>query len=124
MIEGNFLSEMVRSVRKDGIGALYWGFFAFCMESFPYDIMELVRASYTMFLNGILPLCHAGRVKGALAPCCVDEFGCFLLCPWPCTIIRRSPPNPALLGLSITPSMLTPCLANRPGYLWLVARCP
>ncbi|KIY95208.1 hypothetical protein MNEG_12754 [Monoraphidium neglectum] len=32
---------MASAVRRDGIGALYWGFFAFCMESFPYDIMEL-----------------------------------------------------------------------------------
>lgn len=43
MIKGNFLAEMVNAVRRDGVGALYWGFFAFCMESFPYDIMELVR---------------------------------------------------------------------------------
>jgi hypothetical protein len=35
---------MASAVRRDGIGALYWGFFAFCMESFPYDIMELVRS--------------------------------------------------------------------------------
>ncbi|KAI8469632.1 MAG: mitochondrial carrier domain-containing protein [Monoraphidium minutum] len=41
MIQGNFLAEMASAVKKDGPRALYWGFFAFCMESFPYDITEL-----------------------------------------------------------------------------------
>lgn len=42
MVQGNFLVEMLASVRKNGIGSVYWGFTSFCLESFPFDIMELV----------------------------------------------------------------------------------
>jgi hypothetical protein len=42
IVQGNFLAEMASAVRRDGIGALYWGFFSFCMESLPYDVVELV----------------------------------------------------------------------------------
>ncbi len=34
--------KMASAVRRDGPGALYYGLFAFMMESLPYDIMELV----------------------------------------------------------------------------------
>lgn len=42
MVGNNFLGEMVTAVRKGGPGALYWGFLPYCLESFPYDIAELV----------------------------------------------------------------------------------
>lgn len=38
---GNFLSAMVAAVRTGGLGSLYYGFTAFCLESLPYDVVEL-----------------------------------------------------------------------------------
>lgn len=40
-VGGNFVQEMATSVRKNGIGSLYWGFVPFLIESFPYDCTEL-----------------------------------------------------------------------------------
>lgn len=41
-IQGNFLREMWRGLRKSGPRSLYYGFGVYCLESVPYDITELL----------------------------------------------------------------------------------
>lgn len=40
-VGGNFMQEMAKTVRTQGVGGLYWGFVPFLIESFPYDCTEL-----------------------------------------------------------------------------------
>lgn len=41
-IQGNFLAEMWRVLRKSGPRSLYYGLIPYCFESWPYDISELL----------------------------------------------------------------------------------
>ncbi|GLC69728.1 hypothetical protein PLESTF_000873400 [Pleodorina starrii] len=46
LVQPNFMREMVATVRKEGVGGLYWGFLPHCFEAWPHDIAEL--ATYGM----------------------------------------------------------------------------
>ncbi|GIL53451.1 hypothetical protein Vafri_9052 [Volvox africanus] len=41
LVAPNFMREMVSTVRKEGVGGLYWGFLPHCFEAWPHDIAEL-----------------------------------------------------------------------------------
>jgi hypothetical protein len=62
LVGGNFMVEMGRAVQRGGPGALYWGFFPFLVESFPYDITELVGGGSWVWGRG------SGRRSQAQAP--------------------------------------------------------
>ncbi|GLI67172.1 hypothetical protein VaNZ11_011385 [Volvox africanus] len=46
LVAPNFMREMVSTVRKEGVGGLYWGFLPHCFEAWPHDTAEL--ATYGM----------------------------------------------------------------------------
>lgn len=41
LVAPNFMREMVATVRKEGVGGLYWGFLPHCFEAWPHDVAEL-----------------------------------------------------------------------------------
>ncbi len=41
LVQPNFLREMVSTVRREGVGGLYWGFLPHCFEAWPHDMAEL-----------------------------------------------------------------------------------
>ncbi|EFJ47173.1 hypothetical protein VOLCADRAFT_105233 [Volvox carteri f. nagariensis] len=41
LVAPNFMREMVSTVRREGVGGLYWGFLPHCFEAWPHDIAEL-----------------------------------------------------------------------------------
>lgn len=38
----NFLAEMARTARREGLPGLYWGFLPHCFEAIPHDVGELI----------------------------------------------------------------------------------
>lgn len=42
LLQGNILKRMFETTRSQGLGGLYWGFWPYCFESWPYDVSELV----------------------------------------------------------------------------------
>lgn len=57
LVSGNFMKEMMVTLRTQGPMGLYWGFLPYCFESFPYDITELgtyssLRDAYELTSKG------------------------------------------------------------------------
>ncbi|GFR50429.1 hypothetical protein Agub_g12649 [Astrephomene gubernaculifera] len=46
LVSPNFLREMAATVRKEGVGGLYWGFLPHCFEAWPHDISELATYGF------------------------------------------------------------------------------
>lgn len=40
--QGNFMREMLVTVRHKGPAGLYWGFLPHCFEALPHDISEML----------------------------------------------------------------------------------